>query len=59
MTKDADFADASAVCFDKLFALHKHPAGAAAWIEDAAFVWRKHLNEKLNDTFRELLQSTS
>ncbi len=40
------------MCLDELLALHEHPARAAAGVEDAALVWREHLDEYADDALR-------
>ena len=49
---DADVAELAAVGFDEFFRLHKHAAGAAGGVVDAAFVRGEHLDEAAHNAGR-------
>ena len=49
---DRNIAQLAAVAFHKLLALHKHAAGAAAGIVDAALVGLQHLHQAAHHTAR-------
>ena len=53
LTIDRDVADASAVTLDELLRLHKHAAGAAARIIDAACIGFEHPDHRVVDLTNE------
>src|SRR5438445_9793495 len=52
LTVDADVAEPAAMGFDEFFRLHKHAAGTAAGVVNAAFVGSEHLDEEAHDALR-------
>ena len=44
----------SLMLLHKLFALHKHTARTAAWVEHPAFVRLQHIHKQFNDTSRRI-----
>src|SRR5256886_8164161 len=54
LTVDADVAELAAVGFDEFFRLHKHAAGTAAGIVDAAFVGSEYLDKKAHNALRRI-----